>query len=163
VVAPSDSEAAQAVSIDPSTGSVLFDGRLALFDGMSLEQARRDLWDSLLIARDVGTGWVWLDLRGLNFGGWNCALAAGFHDSRLENLHWEISRECQLTIYGVPSNDEFAERMRVMRETLQAQLARRFDVGVPEKFSWGQAYCVYDYHNDMPGSGVQYDSENRSI
>ena len=108
--------------------------------------------------QNMGTGYRWLYLQGLSFGGRPCWLDLCFQarltGRRLESAHLSVDFRADPAPGQWASREEMEAELVFMRAELYRQLGRTFDSD--EEFPWGGAWCNYDPRSDTASSGVRY-------
>ncbi len=146
--------------IDPATGALELAGLTRLAPWSGKRRARAVLAPFITHAQDMGTGYSWLYVQGLGFGGHPCWLdlcfLRGFFGSRLEAASFSIHLGEPPVAPHRPSSEEMDAELEVMRAELRRQLGEDRSFEADEKFAWGGAWCSYDPRSDTASGGLRY-------
>ena len=108
----------------------------------------------------MGTGYSWLYLQGLSFGGKPCWLdlcfLRFFFGSRLDAASFSVHLGAMPIEPHWPSREEMDAELAFMRVELRRQLGEDRSFEGDEKFPWGGAWCSYDPRSDTASGGVRY-------
>lgn len=107
--------------------------------------------DWLTGSSDMGTGYAWLHLQGLTFGGHSAGLALCFHDGRFEQASWNVDLPGATLEDGWPTREAIDEEIAFIRGILVA------DMGLePGRTPWGEVWSSFDAKGFIASNGLRY-------
>jgi len=148
--------APRALEFDAADGSIGL-GELPLRIGptLTLAQARAGFAVLLQDSRDLGNGYQWLHLRGLQLQGVPAAVALCFHGQALSMLSIGVQLPGAPMEDGWPTQAAIDAEVAFMRRALAKALGRPLNAG-RARFEWGEAWAVFDPKGFMASSGLSY-------
>jgi hypothetical protein len=105
--------------------------------------------------RDMGTGYVWLDIDGLLFGDQRCAASLCFHDNRLRLVNWFVSLPGAETEGSWPTRETIDNEIAFVRAVIQRQLNVDSHLG-EAVFQWGKIWSRFDPIGFMADNSLLY-------
>jgi hypothetical protein len=143
------------LSIERDTGALLFDSDIRI----RAREAQSEVIDLLaqLVKeqRDLGNGYVWVDLHGLTFGDYPCAASLCFVMDRLYEVSWSVSLPEAEAENRWPMRKTIEAEIKFVRGILKRQLNRDFERG-QEDFPWGTIWSVFDLKGNLASNGLRY-------
>ena len=143
------------LSFERSTGALLLGSDVRLGVAESRTQAANSLASLIHRIRDLKNDYVWIDLRGLSFGGQTCAASFCFMSDRLHGASWSVSLPGAELEGGWPTRKAIDEEIAFVRRTLKQQLGRDFEQG-REIFPWGTVFSVFDEKGFQAHNGLRH-------
>ena len=141
------------IIIEAETGAIQLGARDRLLPWESLAAVEPRVAHLLRHRKDFGTGYEWLYLQDLSFGGQPASLALCFAHRRLEMANVSVSLPGARD--GWPGAEEIEAEVAFVRETLRGMVG--FNPAKANKaFAWGSVWSEYDPKGDLASSGLRY-------
>ena len=154
---PDNEDTSHALQLDPKDGSWHLPGRgVVIHGGMSQSAAEQILHAFYRDRIDHGNGYTWSYFHRLQFGGQPCALALGFHQAILTDVHLSVSLPDAPLESGWPTRAAIDAEIAFVRGVFTQQLGRVFGEH-SERFDWGVAWSGFDPKACVASAGVRYD------
>jgi hypothetical protein len=145
------------LSIDRDTGSLLI-GFNIRFGVADRRPGVTELVAPLIHhVRDLGNGYVWVNIRGLTFGEHACAASICFSADRVHQFSWSAWLPDAEADGGWPMREAIDDEIKYVRGVLSEQLDRDFKRG-EEVFPWGCAWSRFDPKGIQASNGLRYAS-----
>ncbi len=139
-----------AIYIDPKDGKIQIGENVTISAEMLLSDSLNSLARFTTSKRDMRTGYIWLDVKELTFGGVPAALSLCFFDGRLQAVGWGMRME------GVPADGNWPSRAESDAEVafITSELQRQgHSLGMTP---WGKIYAGYDEKSGCAQSGLRF-------
>lgn len=144
------------IHVQPSNGSVVLTGLdVVLEDRMLISKAKSELENLIFSERDMGTGYLWINLENLLFGGQKAGLNLCFKDGVLEMITFGVALPSDEECERWPTEETSMRHVAFMRKILENQLGCKLMNGTA-KFSWGAAWSTFDPKGFMASAGLHY-------
>jgi hypothetical protein len=139
-----------AFSISPQTGDLHLGDDIALKPHDARQSVEPAIAHWLRKSRDMGNGYVWLNLGDL-FSGQPAALALCFKGDRLTEASWSVQ------LPGAPVEDGWPTREAIDAEVAFVRSALAKEMGLAsERQSWGSVWSAFDPKGFMASHGLRY-------
>ncbi|MDB5666075.1 hypothetical protein [Cypionkella sp.] len=143
----------QAFWIDRETGAICFNGgRLGVGDGEGAVVGATGQ------RRDMGNGYVWLDVEGLTFGGAAAVLALAFFEGRFCEASWAVMLFGEAD--GWPTGEAMVREVTFVRGVLREQVGLAAGRGAA-RFEWGEVWSGIDLRGGSASHGLRYGVRKR--
>jgi hypothetical protein len=141
--------------IDRDTGSLAIGPDIILHAGDSRRVVTKALTPFVRRERDMGTGYVWLDINDLLFGDQPCAASLCFCNNRLRLVNWFVSLPGAETEGGWPTREAIDNEIAFVRAVIQRQLNADLHFG-ETIFPWGKIWSRFDPIGFMADNSLLY-------
>lgn len=135
-------------TIDPQTGS-LGVGEVRLLPLQSKFEIETQVARLVSGSRDHGSGFEWLYLTGLTFGGQAASVGLCFHSGRLERVSWNVQLPDAPMESGWPTREAIDKEVAFVRDTLAHN-------GLNAMLSWGEVWSNFDAKGFTANNGLRY-------
>ncbi len=143
------------LSIDRDTGTILIGTDISLGPGVGRDIAAMALAPLIHRERDLGNGYVWLDLAGLLFGGLPCAASLCFHDGKLRQMAWGVTPAGTASAGPWPTRAAIDDEIAFVRATTRRDLVIDLERG-DANFPWGTLWSRFDAKGYLASNGLRY-------
>ena len=100
------------------------------------------------------SGYAWLYLRGVTFGGQPASMGLCFHDGRLEQVSWSVQLPNASMQGDWPSREAIEEEISFVRGVLAGE-GMDIQNGAIE-FPWGEVWSGFDAKGFLASNGLRY-------
>ena len=143
-------------SIDGRTGALRL-GCVTLGPGAGKSDVERRLAHLVRGSRDMRTGYEWLDLAEVTFGGQPASLGLCFHHGRLCSLGWNVALPgASKAPEGWPTRQSIDNEVAFVRSVLARDIGFDPKSTYPTEFEWGSVVSVYNDREGVARNAVLY-------
>jgi hypothetical protein len=105
--------------------------------------------------RDHQNGYVWLNLRGLRFGGEEAGLSLCFHNGRFERAAWSVHLPGAPMEGGWPTRAAIDAEIAFVRKELAAMFGSTKEAD-QVRFLWGEVSSLFDEKGFLASNEIRY-------
>lgn len=103
------------------------------------------------------TGYVWLDLADITFGGQPATASLCFHQGRLWGVDWSVALpDAEKAPEGWPTRESIDREVAFVRSILARDIGFDPRSTHPMEFEWGGVVSIYDDRSYMAANRLRY-------